>query len=113
MNNCGASTRPLTSGAREEQVLAIRRPAWRIIAWSVGQLARFAGRCSDGPDGGVVTVFLVVDGDANEGDARSIRRDLRVSDPDEVKKILLGDISFLRKRRRGDEYNDDKQQRDT
>jgi hypothetical protein len=34
---------------------------------------------------------------------------LRIADPDEIEKVLLGDISFLREGGRTDEHDDDQE----
>src|ERR1044072_3687350 len=130
MKRCGGSGRPSFSSVRtdaryvpfggrpcgllrgryEDALLRVGRPAWPPVAGTVRELARFAGIGGDGPDGGVVTVLLVVHGNAHESDMRAIGRDLRIADPDEVEEILFSDISLLGQCRRSD---DDQESEDT
>src|SRR5690349_13305717 len=65
-------------------MLAVGHPPWRVVAFR-----RHA------PDRGVISVLLVVDRDLHKGNARPVRRDLRVSDPVELKDIFLGDRALL------------------
>ena len=47
------------------------------------------------PDGRIVTFLLLINRYAHKGRVRSIRRNLRVSNPYEIEQILLGDVAFL------------------
>ena len=59
---------------------------------------RFAARDRHGPNGSVITFFLLVDGDAHKCNARAIRRHLRITDPDKIPKIFFGDVALLGER---------------
>src|ERR1700730_14881934 len=52
-------------------------------------------RCRHGPDRSVVAFLLLVHGHAHERHSRSIRRNLRIADPNKIPKILFGDIALL------------------
>src|ERR1051325_12069634 len=60
------------------------------------RLVATAGR--DHPDRGVVALLLLLDGPPHKRDARSVRRNLRVADPDKVPKVFFGDSALLRER---------------
>src|SRR4029077_15456302 len=61
-----------------------------------GQLRRFlAASRWHRPDRGVVTFLLLVHGHAHKRDPRSIRRNLRIADPDKIPQIFFGDVSLL------------------
>ena len=50
----------------------------------------------DQPERSVVAFFFLIHRHAGDKhDLRSIRRDLRVADPDEIEKILFGDVALL------------------
>jgi hypothetical protein len=82
--------------ANEREVPAVGRPARRVVARAGGQRARrlLAVALCD-PDLGGVVVLLLVHRDADERDLRSVRRDLRIRDPDEAEDVLLGDGAAL------------------
>ena len=64
---------------------------------ALGQLMRFfTATRRHRPDRSVVAFFLFVHGHAHKRDARSIRRDLRIADPDKIPEIFFSDVSFLR-----------------
>src|SRR5205085_5708941 len=48
------------------------------------------------PDRSVIAFLLLVHRHAHKRHPTSIRRDLRVADPDKIEKISLGDETFLR-----------------
>src|SRR5438128_12397124 len=52
----------------------------------------------DRPDRRIVAFLFLVHGHAHKRHARSIRRNLRIADPDEIEEIFLGDVAFLSKR---------------
>src|SRR2546421_1764412 len=54
-----------------------------------------ASSCWDRPDRGVVAFFLFVHRHPHKRDPRSIRRNLRITDPNKIPEIFFGDVSFL------------------
>src|SRR6266550_4683446 len=56
-------------------------------------LARYGG---DRPDGSVVAVFLFIHRDSHKSHPGTVGRDLRITNPDKVEKILLGNVALLR-----------------
>jgi hypothetical protein len=68
---------------------------------AIGQpMRRFLVRNRDRPDGGVITELFFVHAHVHEGDARSIRRNLRITDPDEIEQVFFGNAAFVRGLRR-------------
>ncbi len=49
------------------------------------------------PDGRIVTFLLLINRYAHKGHVRSIRRNLRVSNPYEIEQIFFGDVALLPK----------------
>src|SRR6266480_1639205 len=47
------------------------------------------------PDRSVIAFFLFVRRHAHKRDPRSIRRNLRVADPDKIPEIFFGNVAFL------------------
>src|SRR5438270_11493388 len=79
--------------------------------FAVGHAAgRFVAAHANAPDRGVIPVFLLVHSDPHKGHARSIRGDLRIADPVELKNIFLCDGTFLRLGKSG--HRRGQQQRD-
>ena len=68
---------------------------------AIGQpMRRFFVSSRDRPDGGVITDLFFVYAHAHESDARSIRRNLRITDPNEIEQVLFGNAAFVRGLRR-------------
>src|SRR5262249_56892159 len=68
----------------------------RRVVIAFCQLTRgFAARRRHGPDGGVIAFLLVVDGDTHKRNARTIRRHLRITDPDKIPKVFLSDETLF------------------
>ncbi len=88
-------------GAREREILAIGRPARRAVTLAAGERLQRAAGGGDAPDGGVVAVLLLVDGDPDKRDARAVGRNLRVADPDELEEIFFCDGALLCVQREG------------
>ena len=53
------------------------------------------------PDGSIVTFLLLVNRHAHKRHSRSVRRDLRISNPDEIEQIFFRDIALLTERSAG------------
>src|SRR5205823_4515610 len=71
------------------------------IMRAIGQpVRRFLIRSRDRPNRGVVTELFFIHTHAHKGDARPIRRNLRITDPDEIEQILFGNAAFVRGLRR-------------
>src|ERR1700730_398378 len=72
----------------------------------------FAARDRYRPNRNVITFFLLVNGHSHKRHALSVRRNLRITDPDKIEKILLGDVTLLRKKipeaKNDSEYGDKK-----
>src|SRR6266550_7137227 len=78
---------------------------------TIGQpVRRFLVRRRDRPDGGVITNLFFVYADAHEGDARSIRRNLRITDPDEIEQVLFGYAAFIGGLRRDRDEQEQREQ---
>jgi hypothetical protein len=83
--------------AEERDAPPVRRPARLRVARSRGQArGRRAAVGRHDPDGGVVAVPLLVDGDAGERHARPVRRRPRIGDPDEAEEIRFGEEALRR-----------------
>src|SRR5438477_1831091 len=68
---------------------------------AIGQpMRRFFVDSRHRPDGGVVTELFFIHAHAHKDDARSIRRNLRITDPDEIEQVLFGNTAFVRGLRR-------------
>ena len=88
----------LFGSAHEEQQFPVWRPAWRCIVIAFCQLVRLlAARDRHRPDRRVVAFFLLVNCNADKCDTRSIRRNLRVSDPDKIEQIFFSNVALLRR----------------
>src|SRR4051794_17642159 len=64
-----------------------------------GQLMRrltFSG--ADQPDRCIVAFLFLVSRHPDEGNARPVRRNLMITDPDKIEQILFGYVSLLSKR---------------
>src|SRR5690348_4922047 len=49
----------------------------------------------DRPDGGFIAGLLFIHRDLDEGNARTVRRDLRIADPVELENVFLSDGTLL------------------
>src|SRR5260370_7371750 len=63
-------------------------------------MRRFFVSSRDRPNGGVITDLFFIHVHAHKGDTRSIRRNLRITDPDEIEQVLFGNAAFVRGLRR-------------
>src|SRR5215475_6352010 len=99
VNLRGLRTAFLFSRADEGQPLAVGRPSRRRVSRPGGQLPRRAAVRRYDPQRRIVAVGLLIDPYADEGDARSVRRNLRVGDPRELEQVRLSNQPLLRARR--------------
>src|SRR5438270_12612836 len=78
---------------------------------AIGQpMRRFFVSRRDRPGGGVITNLFFVYAHAHEGDARSIRRNLRITDPDEIEQVLFGYAAFIGGSRRDRDEQEQREQ---
>src|SRR5256885_14397676 len=56
----------------------------------------FASVRRNRPDRSIITFFFVVNGYSHERDPRTIRRNLRIADPNKIPQIFFGDAPFFR-----------------
>src|ERR1700738_2497534 len=56
----------------------------------------FAARGRYRPNRSVITFFLFVNRHSHKGHPLAVWRNLRITDPDKIKKIFLGDVALLR-----------------
>src|SRR5208282_1126122 len=78
--------------SRKCYALTVRRPARLCVMLAIRHsYRRFIAGGGGHPDRRFVARALLVHADPGKGDARSVGRELRVGNPDEIEKILLGD----------------------
>src|SRR5258705_7214302 len=70
-----------------------------------------AGCGRDRPDGSVVAVFVFIHRNPDKSHPGTVGRDLRITNPDKVKKILLGNIALLREDLAGGKDSCDQEKR--
>ena len=76
--------------------LVVPRPAWRGIVVAFCQLMRrFIARDRHRPNRSVITLLFLVDRHPHKRNARALRRNLWIADPDKIEQILFRDGAFL------------------
>src|SRR5437016_12520281 len=56
------------------------------------------------PNGGIVAILFVIDGDLDKGHTRSVRRNLGIANPVELKQVFLSDRTLLGKPKKRDKH---------